>query len=1322
MSKIQINHNLGVNDVRVKIGNMSSVTDVKQVKYKNNILWCRKYMFYLPQVNPNYIKSVTLYRQSTEEPTIYTGETSVVSPSGTTSYVIGNTTYANTPYYQTYFNDKIYINTAAKDTSYSGWYNGSETISTPSISAPTLSTTGDATSPNITITNPNNFEVNYVLYYGTTTDAPVASGTLKRLIDTRVDNLESGTSYLCVFTKTWYRDKTTYSASVGNDPNNGNLGTSSSYPWTIQDSAHFIVTGSSSTTTKAESNTQTANASKQPAARNTYAVTFDASKYCSAYTSTSASATSGNASGYKYPWGTEISYCATLNNNDNDYYYTPASGWGLIGGRSYLISGHLIQSATKLNAVSAVNNKYNYSVGATLSNAAVNWYSDTNYSTALGKVQTGATIYLKVNPNTRYQTTVGNTRYYNGNPYQTSVTFNGTNFTLSPDKSTPDSTSSAAYKSFPSIVAISYQPSSTNTNCSVSWTKATYDSNTTGTITPSSYYYSSAATIVKAINTTNFTVSDANATAIYGTGVSCSPITYTIKPTSETGGTIGWSNATLKKGTTESSKLTLTPTTGFRLRSGVTSGNTISWNSFSFNPVTSTNNISTGTAIYSLDAFEAIPYTLTIGDKPVGCSAIAVSRSTVGTAGIDAGASTGTLSNGSTIYYGDKLSVSATASAVYYNLSYSSSITVDGNETVSVTSSYKTYPLNIVVPANCSKVQYSYKKEGSSTWTSYVAVSANTTVNIEYNAQVRVAAIPADGYTADYPISNPYEFTMGTSGYTFTPVISITAYTLTVIIGANITSAYVDIQRGDLGWDVGASNVGKTITSTSSYSIYRGDSITVSNITANTGYHPSETSYSYTVTSGNITVEPTAILNTYIFAITKGTGISTVYYKANGASSYTSSTSATTNVVVNHGSTIYVYGAAITGSSYLPCAYTSSSPYSKTITGDGSITMSANSIAKPVLTREGNAYKTQFKVTNNNPYAMTFYYGTSAGATTYSASIAANSSAYIDSSVSEGNTVYGKFYYSGTTGTSGNNSLALGAIDYSTYSTATTTGSQVTISVAADNTYVDNIEVGYGASNTWSTTITSNATTSSGWSKSFTTPSTSATYFHYRKKGYATKYNRFSYTMSKLAAPTLDYSTSSGTVRIINNSGITADVYHSLNSTYGSGTLIKSSLATGSSYTHSNPTTGSANFYYLKPNSNSCRFNSDKTSVNVAGSSLSVNASLYIYNPDKDDERKVGDFVNNTSGTTYNVGTYPYFDGNYGALFRIKYNATSPITNATLTTNIGSIQLWDDSNGVMDFMVEGPGSNITLTLKVYTSGGNITKYIKVSGNTDGWPD
>ena len=30
MSKIQINHNLGVSDVKVKIGNMTSVTDVKE--------------------------------------------------------------------------------------------------------------------------------------------------------------------------------------------------------------------------------------------------------------------------------------------------------------------------------------------------------------------------------------------------------------------------------------------------------------------------------------------------------------------------------------------------------------------------------------------------------------------------------------------------------------------------------------------------------------------------------------------------------------------------------------------------------------------------------------------------------------------------------------------------------------------------------------------------------------------------------------------------------------------------------------------------------------------------------------------------------------------------------------------------------------------------------------------------------------------------------------------------------------------------------------------------------------------------------------------
>lgn len=736
---------------------------------------------------------------------------------------------------------------------------------------------------------------------------------------------------------------------------------------------------------------------------------------------------------------------------------------------------------------------------------------------------------------------------------------------------------------------------------------------------------------------------------------------------------------------------------------------------------TGQNTSATGTVTNSLrgnDYFEAIPYKLTISSKPTGCSAITVTRSSVGTAGTDAGASTGTLSNGSTIYHGDKLSVSATESEVYYNLSYSSSITVDGNETVTVTSSLKTYPLTITVPTNCNNVQYAVKKLGDSAWGSYTTVSSSGKVDIEYGASVRVAANASDGYKSNYPPSSPVEFTMGTGGYAFNPTITPLTCTIKVQLPAGVTSANVAIERGSIAIAQGLPGAGGgVISATTSYTGYKGDKFTVFEFTCSEGYYMVESSYNYTIGDsglgdGTVTIAPQSRLYQYSVTIKKGTGISTIYYRIGSSGSY-SSTTLDASLTVDHGQIVYAYGGVTTGSSYIPGSntYSASYPYSATIKQDTTKTLSASTIAQPVLAREGNAYQTQFKVTNNNPYAMTFYYGTSSGATTYSATVGANGSTYINSSVSEGRDVYGKFYYSGTTATSSNASLWLESIDYSTTSTAYTTGSQVTISVAAKTANVNNIEVGYGASSTWSTTIKSNATTSDGWSQSFTTPSTSARYFHYRKKGYATKYNVFNYTMSKLTAPTLDYSQTTGTVKITNNSGITADVYHSLNSTYGSGTVIKSSLASGGSYTHNNPTAGSTNYYYLKPNSNSCRFISDKASVNVAG--LAFSASLYFYNSDKDDERLIGSMVSSSNpSTTNNVGNYPHYPTTGNSL-TIKY---SPATaNVSIHASPGMVIEVGRAGGRRDFWIEGPGNPTIISV----TDGSTTKYIKVSGTTDG---
>ena len=84
------------------------------------------------------------------------------------------------------------------------------------------------------------------------------------------------------------------------------------------------------------------------------------------------------------------------------------------------------------------------------------------------------------------------------------------------------------------------------------------------------------------------------------------------------------------------------------------------------------------TASFSADV---LSYTLTIS-KPEGVDSITVTR----TSSPLKGASTGTLSNGATIYYGDTLTASATASTNYNSPTLAwTSMTVAGNVTASAT-------------------------------------------------------------------------------------------------------------------------------------------------------------------------------------------------------------------------------------------------------------------------------------------------------------------------------------------------------------------------------------------------------------------------------------------------------------------------------------------------------------------------------------------------------------------------------------------------------------------------------------------------------------
>ena len=69
----------------------------------------------------------------------------------------------------------------------------------------------------------------------------------------------------------------------------------------------------------------------------------------------------------------------------------------------------------------------------------------------------------------------------------------------------------------------------------------------------------------------------------------------------------------------------------------------------------------------------------------------------------------------------------------------------------------------------------------------------------------------------------------------------------------------------------------------------------------------------------------TGTISKYKLTLTKGTGIGTIYYKINGASTYTSTT-ATATLNVNYDSTYYYYGVASTGYTYTAC--TASKPCS----------------------------------------------------------------------------------------------------------------------------------------------------------------------------------------------------------------------------------------------------------------------------------------------------------------------------------------------------------------------------------------------------------
>lgn len=215
-----------------------------------------------------------------------------------------------------------------------------------------------------------------------------------------------------------------------------------------------------------------------------------------------------------------------------------------------------------------------------------------------------------------------------------------------------------------------------------------------------------------------------------------------------------------------------------------------------------------------------------------------------------------------------------------------------------------------------------YKINGSNTYAS--TTNSSITVSVNEGSRYYYYGIASAGYAMNSCSlsSGPCSGTMGASAVTKTLTASANSYNLTLSKGTGVSTIYYRVNGAT---NYSSSTASKTVAvkyGTTYY--YYG--------TASTGYSMSSCTSSSpcsgTMGVGAVTNSLTATANSYNLTLNKGTGVSTIYYKVNGASSYTSSTSNKT-LSVKYGTTYYYYGTASTGYTMNSC--TSSSPCSGTM-------------------------------------------------------------------------------------------------------------------------------------------------------------------------------------------------------------------------------------------------------------------------------------------------------------------------------------------------------------------------------------------------------
>ena len=186
----------------------------------------------------------------------------------------------------------------------------------------------------------------------------------------------------------------------------------------------------------------------------------------------------------------------------------------------------------------------------------------------------------------------------------------------------------------------------------------------------------------------------------------------------------------------------------------------------------------------------AKPYTLSVS-KGTGVASITISR----TSTLEPTASTGSISAGDTIFYGDVLSVSATAATGYLLDSYTTSYTVsDDNTEISVTATPGYYTVSLDAITNAS----AYVNTSASSYSSSIVAQYDSTIYVQVkpnNCYVYTLSntnyTPSSPYTTSY-VLNSTNFSLSST----TPAASPTASnipTATKSIGGSVTAAYYKV-------------------------------------------------------------------------------------------------------------------------------------------------------------------------------------------------------------------------------------------------------------------------------------------------------------------------------------------------------------------------------------------------------------------------------------------------------------------------------------------------------------------------------------------------